>query len=165
MVKMRYFVIAAMIVVGIVAVRHFVQTEEKKVRKQFALLSEWVSKEPEESIFTTSSKIQNIASIFADPCGFKVDIISFTGSYTPEEISGFVGRGRFRFINLSLKFYDLDIEFLEHGTAQVLLTATLTGQTKSGEHVDATHELETVLTKPENTWLFSTFEVIEVLQK
>jgi len=151
--------------VGIVAVRHFAQTDEKKVRKQFASLSEWVTKEPDESIVTTSYKIQHIPTLFADPCRFKADLISFTGSYTPEEISGFAGRSRFHFANLSLKFYDLDIAFPAKETAQVTLTATLSGETKSGEHVDATHELETVLMKAKDRWLFSYVEIVEVLQK
>lgn len=163
--KVRYIVIAAIIIVGIVAVRHFAQTDEKKVRKQFALLSEWVTKEANESIVTTSYKIQHIATLFADPCRLKADLISFTGSYTPEEISGFAGRSRFHFSNLSLKFYDLNLSFPDKETAQVTLTATVTGETKSGEHVAATHELETVLTKTEDEWLFSYIELIEVLQK
>jgi hypothetical protein len=33
----------------------------------------------------------NIATLFADPCAFKADIIYFTGSYTPDEIRGFAG--------------------------------------------------------------------------
>jgi hypothetical protein len=164
-VKVRYIVIAAIIIVGIVAVRHFARTEEKKVQKQFALLSEWATKEADESIITTSYKIQHITTLFADPCSVKADLISFTGSYTPEEISGFAGRSRFHFSHLSLKFYDLDIAFLDKGTARVTLTATVTGESKSGEHVDATHELKTVLTKAEDEWLFSYFEIVEVLQK
>lgn len=165
MVKIKYIIITAVVILGIVVVRHFLQNEEKKVRKQFALLSEWVSKEPNESIVTTSYKIQHIAALFADPCEFKADIIAFTGSYTPEEIAGFAGRSRFYLSNLSLKFYDLSIEFPEQGMAQVTLTATLIGKTKSGEDIDATQELKTALTKPEGTWLFSHVEVVEVLQK
>jgi len=109
------------------------------------LLSEWVSKKANESIFTTSYKIQHIATLFADPCRFKADLISFTGSYTPEEISGLAGRGRFHFASFSLTLYDLDIEFPDRGTAEVTLTATLIGETKNGEYVNATHELETIL--------------------
>ncbi|OGP53338.1 MAG: hypothetical protein A2Y65_05465 [Deltaproteobacteria bacterium RBG_13_52_11] len=165
MVKIKYIVIAAVVILGIVAVRHFLQTEEKKVRKQFELLSEWVSKGPGESVLTTSYKIQHIATLFVKPCVFKADIIAFTGSYTPEEIAGFAGRSRFYLADLSLKFYDLNIEFPEQAMAQVTLTAKLIGKTKSGEYIDATHELKTLLTNPEGTWLFSHVEVVEVLQK
>jgi len=165
MVKIKYIVITAVAILGIMAVRHLLQNDEKKVRRQFESLSEWVSKEPEESLVTTSYKIQHITTLFADPCAFKADIISFTGNYTPDEISGFAGRSRFYFSDLSLKFYDLDITFLEQGMAQVTVTTKLIGKTKGGEYVDATHELKTVLTKTEGEWLFSHIEIVEVLQK
>lgn len=163
--KSKYFIIAALVLFGIVAMRFLVQTDEKKVRTQFSLLAEWVSKEPDESLVTTSHNIQHIATLFADPCAFKADIISFTGSYTPDEIAGFAGRGRFSVSYLTLKFYDLDIIFVQEGVAQATVTAKLTGKTKSGDILEATHELKTVLTKAEGKWRFSRVEVVEVLQK
>ena len=163
--KIKYLIIAALVLFGIVAVRFLVQTDEKKIRAQFGLLAEWISKEPDESPVTTSHNIQHIATLFADPCAFKADIISFTGSYTPDEIAGFVGRSRFSMTYLTLKFYDLDIIFVQEGVAQATVTAKLTGKTRSGDILEATHELKTVLTKTEGTWRFSQVEVVEVLKK
>jgi hypothetical protein len=164
-VKIKYLIIAALVLFGIVAMRFLVQTDEKKVRTQFSLLAEWVSTQPDESLVTTSYNIRHIATLFADPCVFKADIISFTGSYTPDEIGGFAGRSRFYVSYLTLKFYDLDIIFVQEGVAQATVTAKLAGKTKSGEILEATHELKTVLTKTERTWRFSRVEVVEVLQK
>jgi Flp pilus assembly pilin Flp len=164
-VKIKYLLIAAFVIVGIVAVRSFLQTDEKKVRKQFTQLAERVSKEPDESLVTTSYNIQHIAMLFADPCIFKADIIAFSGSYTPDEISGFAGRSRFYLAHLSLTFYDLNIAFLEEGVAQVMVTARVTGKTKGGDDINTTHELKTVLTETEGEWRFSQVEVVEVLQK
>jgi len=64
-----------------------------------------------------------------------------------------------------LKFYDLNIAFPEKGIARVTLTAKLTGKLTVGEYVDETHELESLLKKIEKKWLFSKFEVVEVLKK
>ena len=166
MVKFKYILVAALVVIiGIVVVRDLSQSDERRVRTQFDRLSEWVSKESGESVFTTSHKMKSIATLFADPCEFKADVISFTGSYTPEEVSRFTAQGRFYFSELSLKFYDLKIDFIEEGRANVTLTATLKGRTKGGEDVDATHEVVSLLTKVDDQWLFSQFEVIEVLKK
>ena len=90
---------------------------------------------------------------------------SFSGSYTPEEISGYAARGRLFCSQLYLKFYDLVIAFPEMGIAKVTLTAKLTGKSNVGEYIDETHELEFVLKKIEKRWLFSKFEVVEVLKK
>ena len=165
MVKIKYLVIAALVLLGIAAIPFLMQTDEKKIRTQFSLLAAWVSKQPDESLVTTSYNVQHIATLFVDPCVFKADMISLSGSYTPDEISGFAGRSRFALSYLTLKFYDLDIIFVQEGIAQTTVTAKLTGKTKSGDILEATHELKTVLTRVEGKWHFSRVEVVEVLQK
>lgn len=166
MVRIKYIIIAGLVVTaGILAAVYFFQSEEKRVRKQFKLLSEWVSKEPGENTFTMAHKIKGIGTLFAENCGIKAHIDSFSGSYTPEEISSYAARGRSQFSRLSLKFYDLDINFPEKGIAKVILTVKLTGKSTIGEYVDETHELECILKKIEKKWLFSHFEVVEVLKK
>jgi len=64
-----------------------------------------------------------------------------------------------------LKFYDFHTVFLEKETTKVTLTARLTGRSTAGEQVDETRELDCVLKKIENKWLFSQIEVVEVLKK
>jgi hypothetical protein len=64
-----------------------------------------------------------------------------------------------------LKFYDLKVEFPEKGTAEVNLTARLTGKSTAGEAVDETRELQCILMKIEKRWLFSSLEVVEVLKR
>jgi len=169
MVRIKYLIIAVLVVVfgvwGIWAAIHFVQSEEKKVKKQFHLLSKWASKETGENTFAMAQKIKNIGTLFAKHCELKADLISFSGRYTPEEISSYAARARFPFSNLSLKFYDFNVAFPEEGVAKVSLTAKLTGRSTTGEDMDETHELECVLKKIEKKWLFSELEVVEVLKK
>jgi hypothetical protein len=169
MVRIKYIIIAVLVVIfgvwGIWAAVHFFQSEEKKVKKQFHLLSKWVSKETGENTFTMAQKIKNIGTLFGKHCELKADLISFSGRYTPEEISSYAARARFPFSSLSLQFYDFSVAFPEEGIAKVTLTGKLTGRTTTGEDVDETHELECVLKKIEKKWLFSDVEVVEVLKK
>lgn len=166
MVKVKYIIIVAlMVIIGILAATYLFISEEKKIRNQFDLLSEWVSKDSGENTFTMAHKIQSIGTLFTENCGIKTHINSLSGSYTPEEISSHAARARLQFSKLSLRFYDLDIDFPEKEMAKVTLTAKLTGKSTTGEYVDETRELESVLKKIENKWLFSNFEVIEVLKK
>ncbi|MGD0917259.1 MAG: hypothetical protein ABSB22_12465 [Thermodesulfobacteriota bacterium] len=166
MVKIR-FLIMAVIAAGIVvlAIFYLFPSEEMKVKKQFHLLSEWVSKDPGENVFTTARKTQRIGSLFAEKLELKTEIDSMSGSYSPEEISSLAARGRLMFSSLSLKFYDFDISFPENGIAKVILTATLKGRSTTGEYVDETHEPECILRKIERRWLFSNVEIGEVLKK
>ena len=166
MVKMKYLIVAFLIaMVGISAAFLFFQSEEKKVKKRFALLSEHISKDSGENTFIMANKIKGISDLFGENCNFAVSDYSLSGSYTREEISGIALRGRAHFSTLSLKFYDLKVSFPEKDLSQVNLTARLTGKSVYGEQVDETRELICLLKKGEKKWLFSSFEVIEVLRK
>ncbi len=153
---------------GMAAVFYLLPSEEKRVRKQFDLLSQYVSKEPGEDLFSTANRVRNTVRLFVDPCEFRIEGDSFyslTGKYSREEMAGYVLRGRSYFSALSLKFHDLKIEFPERGIAKVRLTARLSGKSTSGENVDEAREFLSVLQKIEKKWLFSQFEVVEVLKR
>jgi hypothetical protein len=166
MVKIKYAIVGLLVVmVGISATFHFFPSEEKKVKKRFALLSGQVSKEPQENAFVMASKIKEITALFGENCNFTVSDYSLSGNYTRGEISGIALRGRAHFSNLGLKFYDLKVSFPEKDLAQVNLTGRLMGKSVHGENVDETRELICHLRKVDKKWLFSSFEVIEVLRR
>ncbi len=166
MVKIKYLLIAALIVIlGMVIVITAFPSEEKRVKKQFRLLSEWVSKSTEENAFTMLERMKEIGSLFDAHCELKVPDQSLSGSYTREEISTYAGSARSQVSQLDLKFYDLQVAFPEKDVAKVTLTARLTGRSTAGERMDETRELECFLRKIERKWLFSRIEVIEVLKK
>ena len=166
MVKIKYLLIGlVMVIIGIVVAITLFPSEEKRVKKQFHLLSEWVSKSTEENAFTMLQRMKDIGSLFDAQCELKVPDQSLSGTYTREEISTYAGSARSHASQLDLKFYDFDIGFPEKGMAKVTLTARLTGRSTTGEQTDDTRELECVLKKIENKWLFSQIEVVEVLIK
>src|SRR4030042_1043125 len=136
MVRLKYIIMGALVVVaGIGVALYLSPSEEKKVKKQFRLLAEWVSKEPGESPITMVYKIKNIGTLFDGTCEFKIPAYSFLGNYTPEEISGYASSGRLSLSQLDLKFYDLDITFPDKGTAKVTLTTRVTGKSRRGEYI------------------------------
>jgi hypothetical protein len=166
MVKIKYLLIAALILIlGIVMAITVFPSEEKRVKKQFRLLSEWVSKSTEENAFTMLQRMKDIGSLFDAHCELKVPDQSLSGSYSREEISTYAGSARSQVSELDLKFYDLQVVFPEKEVAKVTLTARLTGRSTAGERLDETRELECLLRKIEKKWLFSQIEVIEVLKK
>jgi hypothetical protein len=166
MVKMRYvFPAVAIVIIGIAVTVHFFPSEEKKVKKQFQLLSEGVLKSPKENAFTMLQKMKNIGALFDEHCELKAPGQSLSGRYTRGEISTHAGSARSSFSQLDLKFYDFHIVFPEKETTKVTLTARLTGRSTAGEQMDETHELECLLRKVEKKWLFSAIEVVEVLKK
>jgi len=166
MVKMKYLLIGMLIVIiGIVAIFNFIPSEEKKVKKRFHFLSEWVSKSPDENAFNMLQKNKKIGTLFDEPCELKVPSHSLSGSYKRDEIMSYAMSARSHVSQLDLKFYDFNIVFPEKEIAKVTLTARLLGKSAVGEQVDETRELECVLKKIGKKWLFSAIEVVEVLKK
>jgi len=166
MVKVRSFIIALILVgIGIWAFIHFSPSEERKVRKQFGLLSGWASKAQGETPLIMAQKTRKIGTLFAENCGLEVPLYSISGNLTRDEIIGYAARGRLLFSELSLRFYDLTVSFPEEGIAKVSSTARLTGKLNVGENVDETHELQCVLKKIGKRWFFSHMEVVEVLKR
>ena len=166
MVTLKHILLALLIVIaGSWAAFRLLESDERKVKKQFAQLSEWVSKEPGESPIAMAQKVKNIGSFISGSCEIKIPFDSFSGKNTPDEVSAYAARGRSYFSTLDLKFYDLSISFPEKEVANVTLTARLTGTSTGGEHVDETRELRCVLKKTEKKWLFTELEVVEVLKR
>jgi len=166
MVRIKYLLIGALVVIiGVAVVFYFFPNEEKKVKKQFHLLSEGMLKSPEENAFTMLQKMKNIGALFGEHCELKAPSQSLSGSYTRQEISTYAGSARSYFYQVDLKFYDFHIVFPEREVAKVTLTARLTGRSTAGEQVDETRELECILKMMEKKWFFSAIEVVEVLKK
>jgi len=166
MVKIKYILIGVLIVIlGILAAVIFFPNEEKRVKKQFNRLSEWVSRPPDENTFTLLQKMKNIGTLFDEHCELKAPDQSLSGSYRREEISTYAGSARSHFSQLDLKFSDFHIVFPEKEISKITLTARLTGRSTAGEQVDETRELECILKKIENKWLFVGIEIVEVLKK
>jgi hypothetical protein len=166
MVKIKYILIGVLIgIIAIVVVIALSPSEEKRVRKSFNLLSEGVSKSPDENTFTVLKKMKDIGALFDEYCELKASDPLLSGSYAREEISTYTASARSSLSHLNLKFYDFHIVFPEEGLAKVTLTTRLTGKSMAGEHVDETRELECILKKIEKKWLFSQREVVEILKK
>jgi len=165
-VKPKHILIALVVlIIGVfVAVRLF-PSEEKKVKKHFALLSKCVSKASGENPITTASKVQKLRTLLAENCSLKTHIPFFSGNFTGEEVSSLIAQSRLQFSKLSVKFYDLEIDFPEEGMATVTLTVNVAGKMTNGVLIDETHELECVLKKIEDRWLFSECEVVQVLKR
>ena len=166
MVKIKYALTGTVIlVVGILLFIYFFQSDEKKVRKLFDQISELVEKKENEDHFTMAGKIKNIGELCVDDFRLTTRRSSTPKKYSPKEISGLAARVRLPFTVLTVKFKDIQIEFIEKRKAKTVSTVLLSGNLRSGETVDDIFEAGCDLVKFEGKWLFASAEVIEVLEK
>ncbi len=153
------------VILGIIVVLALIPNEEKRVKKQFHLLSDWVSKSQEENALTLLQKMKSIGNLFDEHCDLQIEDRSLSGSYTRQEIATYAGSARSYVSQLDSKFYDFRIIFPEKEIARVNLTARVTGRSTAGELIEETRELECVLRKIDKQWLLSQIKAIEVLKK
>ncbi len=166
MVKAKPILIALILIaIGMGAFLMFYQSDEKRVKKQFRQLSEGLSKESGENIFTMDQKIKKIGSLLDETCEVHIPAYSISGRLSREEITGYAARSRFHLSELRLTFYDFSITFPHEDEAKVYLTAHLTGKMTTGEAIHEAHEIDCLLKKMEQRWLFTRIEVVEVLKK
>lgn len=166
MVKRKHIIIILLaLLIAVVAAVYCFQGEAKKITKQFTLLSELASKDGDEGNLTMARRAQQISRLFAEKCDIKANLAFLSGTYTRQEISGLAARARSQFSRLSVRFYDLNIEFPDEDTPTVTVTGRASGRLRGGDAFDDVLELECSLRKFDDSWLFTTIEAVEVLEK
>lgn len=166
MVRMKRILIGLLfLAIAIVVVVRLLPSEEKRVRKQFALLSKFVAKDPGESPITSAARLQKLRTLFAETCRLETHISWFSGEFTGDELASLIARTRLLFSALSLRLYDLNVDFPGDNSATVRLTTRVKGRATDGEFVDESHELDCLLEKTDGKWLFREAKVVEVLQR
>jgi len=165
MVEKKYIIIAVLVIAAVITYFVLQESEEEKVRKQFSLLSEYVSKKSDENNIMLAANAKKVQNLFAEHCELGIPMYSISGNYKPNDISSLVLSSRSYFAKVTLSFHDINVDFPEKDSASVNLTANLKGKLTSGEYTDDTHELEFTLEKVEDEWLINAIEAVEVLDK
>ena len=107
----------------------------------------------------------NIKKLFSEKCNVQAPAYSVSRNYKPQDMSNIALMILSQYFELSLRFYDIEINIPERKFAHVVLTAKLDGKLTTGEYVNEIHELECVLIKIEGDWLFNKIEIVDVLEK
>ena len=166
MVKTKHiFVVAVILVVGILAALIFWQSEEAKIKKQFEFIAEKIEKRPGESPIVSVAKANQIKGVFAEKCRINAPAYSTPRDIPSDELPTIVLRIRAEYLEISLMFEDFDIEFPEQDIAQVNVTAIMEGKSESGEPVEELHELKCSLQKIDEVWRLKEIGIVEVLKK
>jgi ketosteroid isomerase-like protein len=165
-VKSRYLVSAGVLVLVLFACLYFYPSEEKKIKKQLALLAEYASKDSGETAFALARRLDHMGGLFADRVDLKAPGYELSGTHTRREIVHLAARGRMAFSQMTLKFHDVSVTISGEGRAKVSATGRLKGISANGESVDEAQDLELTFQKhSEGRWLFTAAEVVQVLKK
>lgn len=166
MVTRRNIIIIGCIALAGIAVYLFLfENEETKVKKRFDFISDCIEKIPGENPIVGATNINRLKEAVSKTLTVKAPAYSISRTINIKDLSAYTLARRLHFKELSLQFYDFHIEFTDDTTADVSVTARMSGQLKSGDFVEETHELACRLQKNEDLWKLSLLEVVDVLVK
>ncbi len=163
--KGKWIGIVLIVAAGSLAAVSLFPGEEKKVKKQFSLLAHYTSKDEEEKIPALGGKMRKLESLFAESCEVNAPPYSLAGNFSRPEIVTLAARARLHFTHLALTFHDLSVSFPDQETARVVLTGEARGTSSRGTPVQEAREIECLLKKQGDAWLFSKWETVEVLKR
>jgi hypothetical protein len=165
-VKSKTFIIIGIIgVAGVLAFFFLWPTEADRVKKQFRNLAGKIEKNAQENNIVSAAKANKIKDLFTPTCTIHAPAYDFIRDIAAKDLSTLILTGRAQYAVLTVDFYDITIHFEDPLTAEVIVTAKLTGQLTTGGAVDDIQELACTLSKMDDTWLFRKIEIVEVLEK
>ncbi len=139
--------------------------DEKKIRHNLSLLAEYCSSAPQEALLAGLTKATKAAALCKDPCHVHVESFHFiTGEFHKKELRGHIVRMKKMLSDTRFTFHDTVVEFAENDQADIITTLTLTGKIEKGHFTDA-YELSISTEKIDGDWLFSSFMVVEFMEK
>ena len=161
--KLLFLVLAAAVAGGLYY--RLRPTDEKRIRKQLAALSERLSKNAGESTTIMALKLQGLDALFA--AQVEIDLKGFHGNgvYQQEELASLVARFRPGFRSMHLTFSDLVILIETADSATTTFTARLQVEDVEGKKSEDIREIKARLKKADKIWGFTRFEEVAVLER
>jgi hypothetical protein len=152
-------------IIGIIAFFWLYESDEAKIKKRFDALAAEAAKSPDEKELSAAIKAKKISELCAESLHVEIPSYSISRTFPRSDVSANILAARSHYSKISVKFYDISIEFPEEGLADVILTGSVEAKMASGELVNEIHELRCTLKKIEKDWFFSIIEGVDVLEK
>ena len=155
--RIRFFT-AISLVLTLLLVWFFYQTEEDKIFAQFDELSRITSKTEDTSTIADALVLDDFRKLFAPAVLLDTGSqLRFSGQYTDQELVQLYGRIRLQAKQLSLRFDNIEIVSVDEAEATVRTEVQAEGMSKRGEKYADSFRVEVHLRKSEGDWLFHQF--------
>jgi hypothetical protein len=143
----------------------FWPSDERAIRRQLALIEEAGSKAAAEKPIEALFKARQIAELFSDPCLLTVESVQHAGSYARKQIQDRVVMVRAAYLQAKVSLYDVAIDITAEKTAVVRATVRLRGLRAGEAAVADVHELRAEMRPIDGEWLFTSVEIVQVLER
>ena len=164
--KIVLLVIAATV---IAAVGYFVfrsPNESQQIINRLNQLTSRISKNSGEGPVTMALKHQAIMGLIDSQCTVFIKEAMLAGDFTPEGFAAQMTRSRsmFKSIKGSVDYCEVQLN-ADQTEATISFAIRVIAELKSGRKMDEVRDLQATVRKVDGKWLFSGFEIRQVLEK
>lgn len=142
----------------------FLPNDHKRIAGKMDELAENCSSDKGEAVFLTLKKAAAVAKLCTDPCRVTIPSMKVDGHKSQKEISDHLLMIKKRLPGTIFSFHDTTIDLSGEESADVVTTLKLEGQSASGRFVDV-YEIDIRMEKNQGDWLFSSFTVVEFINR
>ena len=147
-----------------IAVYLLLPGDERIIRKNLDSLAKYCSSPSTETAIPALKKVMLAGKLCTDPCRVQVESYNINHDFTKKEFTDHILMLKKMTLNTRFSFHDTVIEFPMDNKAEIASTVRLAGETKDNQFTDA-YELNIQAEKSNGDWLFSSFAVIEFMEK
>ena len=138
--------------------------DEKEIRNNLHQLASLCSSAKDDSSLVTISNAGKIAKLCTIPCSIDIESFDIKRDFIGKEISQHVLMMKRMLPDTRFVFKDIQITFPQKDNALITATLSLHGKTKNERFTDA-YELDIRSIKRDGDWLFSSFTVVEFMER
>jgi len=161
--KKRIILLIAITLSTVVAIL-FLPSDERRIKENLNSLSTYCSSVAAEPVMETLQKAAQAARLCTDICKFSIESFNIDREFSTKEISDHIVMMKKRLTGTSFSFKDTVVNISEDGRADITTTLHLDGETVDGRFTDA-YEIDILVEKNGGDWLFSSFTVVEFMEK
>ena len=165
----KKIILLIIIAVGIGTVGYFFlrsPSESQQIINRLHRLANSISKQGSEGAVTMALKHQTIAGLIDTNCSVFIKEAMIAGDFTPEEFAAQMLRSRAMFKSIKGEVDGCEVEFnADQTTATISFAVRIRAELKSGREIDEVRDLQSTVKKVDGKWLFSSFEIRQVLEK
>ncbi len=143
---------------------YLMPNDEKKIKHNLQLLAQYCSTDKKEGPIPQLVSADKAAKLCIVPCKVKVDSFGVDQAFSREEFSNHLIILKKMLPGTQFSFNDIHITFQQQDTATINTTVSLQGKTQNQRFTDA-YELDITVHKSDGDWLFSSFSVVEFMER
>ncbi len=138
--------------------------DEKKIRKNLDSLAEYCSSSAKEAPIAALKNVMLAGKLCSYPCRVQVESFKISRDFSKKEFSDHLLMLKKMTLDTHFSFHDTAIDFPMDDTAELVSTLRLNGKTKDNRFTDA-YELNIQAEKINGDWFFSSFTVVEFMER